>query len=264
MDITGVSVNKSNSKGWLENLLNSPAPAPSGCVEPGAESSDDRGVADESTNGEAVPMNPPNVRQASGQTPSPNNLPTVTGTGGTSITTGSGAVIYGDDSDGVVILPTREGQSGEELPVLPDDIYFRIEGQGSEFLTTPLIFLDSGVIRGENVSSLHLFLELGTDSTEIEGMPDSGCFSELVNVERLSDEAAALSQEERETYGISTCPQEGYEEFLICPEGNGIPLYLAGYTVEGYRLVGGNYELIGTESVTLTDVEALFLNPSSG
>lgn len=195
-------------------------------------------------------------------------------------TTDSGAVIYGpvgtaNPKDwGNVILHTDP--NGEII--LPDDIWFSIEGEGGFFQETPWILVESGDIIGQGLQDLTLVVEFGTDSTKIEaGM---GCFDGLINVNKLSQEE--IDQ------GLG-CPEDGYKQFAVCPSdsNNRLTLYLAGYQMEGYRYAsedecvdGGKikedcfkttedgsdlyFKKIGENGDTsITSVEQLYTNPDA-
>ncbi|MFA5113452.1 MAG: hypothetical protein WC529_04040 [Candidatus Margulisiibacteriota bacterium] len=165
--------------------------------------------------------------------------------------TESGACIT---DDGGVILPTDTDGN----PILPDDIWFSIEGQGSFFQETPAILMESGYITGQNLQDLTLRVELGTDSTLIDTMPADGCFDGMININQLSDEDIAN--------GVPGCPEDGYETFTACPsdESNRLRVYVAGYTIEGYTYVGGEYQMVDSVTETLTNVEELFADLDAG
>lgn len=144
----------------------------------------------------------------------------------------------GDDDD----LPADE--DGD--PILPDDIWTEIEGEGRFFLESPELEFASGKIQGKNLQNLNLYVEVGTDPTRLDGiMPADGCFDGLINVNQLTQEDI--------DHGIVGCPEAGYESFAVCPsdEGNRLPVYLAAYTIAG------------RETVLIEDINDLYLNPEA-
>ena len=169
--------------------------------------------------------------------------------------TPSGAVIFGPlGRDGTVFLPIDPNGN----IILPDDIWFEIDGEGSFFQETPWIVLGlQEAINTPGLHNLNLKIEFGTDSTKIAGMPADGCFDGLINVGQFSD--ADLDA------GVIGCPDPGYEKFVVCPsqEENRLKLYLAGYRIDSSKLVGGQVvdAEVGTDYVTTT--EQLYTDPAS-
>jgi len=171
------------------------------------------------------------------------------------------------ETDAGVILPEA---------VLPGSV-FDIDGNGGFFQSTPSILLETPILQGQGLQNLELYVEKGTDSTYLtydndgDGTLEStmGCFDGLINMNQLSSDALALTPEERELYGITSCGETGYESFVVCPQdaGNRIKLYLGEYTLENYKYNSATeqYELQDTlASGILTDPEQLFSDLTSG
>lgn len=160
------------------------------------------------------------------------------------VVTDSGAHIV----DGSVYLPHDDAGN----TVLPDDIWFTVEGQGSFFVETPMISYGDGtpLFQGSGVQNMRLVVQIGTDSTRITEphMPASGCFPGLIKLTAANE--------------LVSCLEPGYEAFANCPSesANRIPVYFASYTLEGYR----DGELIGTQPYTYSTLEALYQDPASG
>jgi len=194
-----------------------------------------------------------------------------------------GEVIEDDGYD--FIPPVTEREPNEfgfiETPegiILPDAVLpataFDIDGTGGHYQSTPSILLETGILAGKNLQNLNLYVEKGTAPERIlfdndgDDINEStmGCFDGMINMVQLSAEALALTPEERELYGITSCPTAGYESFVVCPDdaANRIQLYLGGYTLENYKWTGETYEKIDEVSATVTDVEELFSDIESG
>jgi|GEM_PF-1951391 len=169
-------------------------------------------------------------------------------------------------------------------PVLPDDIFIPIEGQGSHFQSTPSIVAAATGPNGEplyadNIVNANLAVKFGFNSKEICINPylerdpvlcettfeeatmdasDLGCYDGLMDLSWTDD------QQEID-WGF-TCPEPGYEIFYSCPsyDENRLDVYLGGYTLESYKYSGGEMILDASMTETLTSVEDLFLDPSSG
>ena len=165
--------------------------------------------------------------------------------------------------DGGIIPPTND--AGEII--LPDDIWLEISGSGGFYQETKPILLETDYLVGKGIESLSLYVEMGSDSTKINGMPSidndgngvpDNYFDGLINITQLSKENLEN--------GETGCPEPGYESFAVCPSdpNNRLKVYIGTYTIEGYRHVGGSYEKIGEILKTLSTVEDIEANEKSG
>ena len=158
--------------------------------------------------------------------------------------------------DGGTILPTDDAGG----IILPDDVWFEITGEGRFFQESPVL-LETPYLTGAGLQDLSLYLEIGTDSTKVTGMPNidedrngvpDNYFPGLINTNQLSEEDLA--------HGEDGCPEAGYESFVVCPsyEENRLKVYIGTITIEGYRYVGGEFEKIGETTQVLTTPEELY------
>ena len=164
-----------------------------------------------------------------------------------------------DPNTAVVILPLTDAG----VPRLPDDVWFEITGTGTFFQETPAIMLDSQFAASGGLQNLPLAVRLGTDSTMIPGMPTSskaadggapvnGCFNGMVRMNQLSKDDVAN--------GILGCPDPGYTSFATCPgPKNDLNVYLAGYTLKGYKFVKGERTLPASNIITVPTTDPLVL-----
>jgi hypothetical protein len=160
-----------------------------------------------------------------------------------------------DPNTAVVILPLTDAGS----PRLPDDVWFEITGTGTFFQATPAIILDSQFASSGGLQNLPLAVFIGTDSTMIPGMPANGCFYGMVKTNKLSPADIANN--------FSGCPDPGFTSFVDCPGSkNDLNIYLAGYTLKGYKYVNGQWTLPADNIINspLTDPAALFQDLSQG
>ncbi|MEE8638573.1 MAG: hypothetical protein V3T21_05990 [Candidatus Margulisiibacteriota bacterium] len=176
--------------------------------------------------------------------------------------------------DDVIFLPVDE----QGNPILPDDIFFEIQGQGRFFQETPEIVLetegdDGKLIAGHNVQDLKLYVEMGTDSTliDVPEMPEEGCYPGMLDATQATPEDQEHGFYCRETDENGA---EIYDDFAVCPSNPNkrLKIYVAGYTLESYKYMGleddrdlpPQYEKVAEITENLTTVEELFLDPESG
>jgi hypothetical protein len=120
------------------------------------------------------------------------------------------------ETDGGIEPP----QDDDGNPILFDAM-FNIEINGDEvasnFNQPAPIVLEFPYLYGGNLQNKKLAIELTWVPGNIPEMPEGACHKGLLPVAELSAEAQALTDEEKEFYGITFCPEEGYQHLVACP-----------------------------------------------
>jgi hypothetical protein len=103
---------------------------------------------------------------------------------------------------------------------------FTLNWDGNLVWTTPDAYFNSGVIAGQGLRDLDLWVEISTDSTKLANMPVQGCFGGLINIFQV-------------TPGDG-CPTDAYNTFYNCPDedANRIQFYLGGWSLAGTNSSG--------------------------
>ncbi len=249
------------SRSFLSKLLFTPAPSPIGCMndEPKKPTTTETLKQD----GGELPMSQP---KTDGGLPdgisvlwrSETNGATITGPTPQGDAGGEANPINPTDPNVNVNLPHTDAG----VPVLPDDVFFQINGTGLHFQQTPRINETLPFTPGTQLQTLNLSVKLGLDSTAIQ-MPNTtpakflGCFDGLVRMNQLT--SADIENQ------VPGCSLPGYESFALCPGTNiDLKVYLAGYTLEGFRYQNGQPISVGKKAETLSDPSSLNVNDSNG
>ncbi|MFC1637475.1 hypothetical protein ACFL1W_00490 [Candidatus Margulisiibacteriota bacterium] len=137
------------------------------------------------------------------------------------------------ETDGGIIPP----QDDDGNPILFDGA-FDIEVVGGEvvsnFSQAAPILLEFPYLFGGNLQNKKLRIEIAWVPGNVPEMPADACHKGLLPVAQLSPEAQALSDADKELYGITFCPEEGYQHLVGCPHeeyGNQITTLLGGFTL---------------------------------
>ena len=286
MDITGVSVNKSNSKGWLSNLFDSPAPAPSGCGDettgsgsPVIDQLEDGGIP----GSVATPPYVPDVRYGGGEAGYPDaevdeagqeDLPNVSpDVFPTSHVTPEGAIII-VEGNRIEIYPT-ENEYGEVEWY--GAYYLEYTGAG---LTQDFVNRESPWIQiqwpetgdSDGVAGLQLELAWGSCSTHLVGMPEDpelAFFPNLLNITPATDEDREhgfyCSETAEDADGTT---YEPYSSFAQCPTNPdwSLPMYNGQFDVQCIRHTGDEEEVVfeTAEPIQRTNIDDLNNPPADG
>lgn len=259
---------------WVYRFLNTPvAPSPDyGCTD--NKSTTPNPVDILKQDGGELPLQQP---KSDGGVPGGKSQYTTDSGAVVTYTTPSGIDAQGGEANPPFIDPTDPGTTVKPpvtdsgVPIIPNDIFFQIPLTGLLYQETPGILLDSSTIPnekcgtylcGSGLQNLNLAIKLGLDSTQIQ-IPNTnpaqflGCFDGLVRINQLSQDDIANS--------VPGCTLPGYESFKLCPGPNIDPVvYVAGYTLKGYKFQGGKDVPMEPITKTLTDPVALYQNPASG
>ncbi|MBN3033715.1 MAG: hypothetical protein JW873_06435 [Candidatus Saganbacteria bacterium] len=242
------------SQNFLSKLFFTPVPSPVACM----PSPTNKPTLTETLkqDGGELPLTQPTVKDNAGQI-DPVKVDALV-PGGQVMPLDSGAIVIvpppppgidgGDPTQGVVILPTNDAG----VPQIPEDVWF-LTGTGKHFQATPAIPHSSSFQFGSGLQTIDLAVRIGLDSTQVPGMPAGGCFDGLVRMNQLSADDIANE--------LPGCTLPGYTSFVICPgtPGTDLKVYLADYTLQGYRHQDGQRIPLAPATDTLSNRADLYL-----
>jgi len=131
------------------------------------------------------------------------------------------------------------------VPIPPYDSLLLIEGQGRSFQDNPARTFETDYFPGGDSDNMISSVKVGSDTTQLKGMPANGCYGGLIKATRLSAEEIAQ--------GEVGCSEKGYEKFVYCPQDkeNRLKAQNTGILLEAYTFNDGKYQLIGTTTKIL-------------